>query len=251
MSEMDSRSVTCVIAGGGPAGLMAGFLFARAGVRVLVLEKHKDFLRDFRGDTIHASTFEVMWELGLLDRFLRLPIVKVSEITGNVGGKKYLFCDFSRLPTKCKFIGFIPQWDFLNFLAKEGKRFPEFGLEMESEVTELLYADGRTCGLRYNTPQGPKEIRAQLVISAEGRDSHLRQAAQLEVKELGSEIDCLWFKLPWKEGDPTGPSGNNAAGSQLTSIYRGDYWQCALFIEKGGYAGIRSRGLAGFDQFLG
>ena len=220
MSEMDSRSVTCVIAGGGPAGLMAGFLFARAGVRVLVLEKHKDFLRDFRGDTIHASTFEVMWELGLLDRFLRLPIVKVSEITGNVGGKKYLFCDFSRLPTKCKFIGFIPQWDFLNFLAKEGKRFPEFGLEMESEVTELLYADGRTCGLRYNTPQGPKEIRAQLVISAEGRDSHLRQAAQLEVKELGSEIDCLWFKLPWKEGDPTGPSGNNAAGGNALSSSR-------------------------------
>lgn len=247
---MEKREQSCVIAGGGPAGMMAGYLLAQSGVSVRVLEKHKDFLRDFRGDTIHASTLDVMWELGLLDRFLKLPHQKVTETFAEFGSKRYRVIDFGALPTHCKFIVLMPQWDFLNFLAEEAKRFPHFQLEMQAEATDLISDNGRVSGVRYQTPHGQKEARADLVIAADGRGSRLRDAADFELVDLGSPIDCMWFKLPWHPGDPTSPQGRTSGGEQLAMLYRKDYWQCALIIAKGRDGEIRNEGLPAFHDRL-
>ncbi len=245
MTDQPHR-VTCCIAGGGPAGIMLGFLLARAGVAVLVLEKHRDFLRDFRGDTIHPSTLQIMHELGLLEAFLARPHQEVRELRGIVGDTEIKLADFRHLPTRCKFIALMPQWEFLNFLAGAGGRFPGFHLGMESEVTDLVKEAGRIVGLRAQTPDGPIEVRADLVIGADGRHSIVRERAGLTVNNLGAPIDVLWMRLSKQPGDPGQSAGRINYGRMLVTLDRGDYWQCAFVIRKGGFDAIRERGLAGF-----
>ena len=240
---MTERSVTCCIAGGGPAGMMAGFLLARAGVEVLVLEKHADFLRDFRGDTIHPSTLQVMHELGLLDEFLRLPHQKAEELVGQVGDTVLRIADFRHLPTKCKFIAFMPQWDFLDFLADHARRLPKFGLMMRAEAEELIEERGRVVGLRARTAEGDLEIRADLVIGADGRRSTVRAKAGLVSRELGAPIDVLWFRIARRDSDPNETFGRFDTGSLMVLINRGDYWQCGYVIPKGGVDQLREAGL--------
>jgi 2-polyprenyl-6-methoxyphenol hydroxylase-like FAD-dependent oxidoreductase len=245
-----SARVRCCIAGGGPAGIMLGFLLARAGIQVLVLEKHRDFLRDFRGDTIHPSTLQVMHELGLLDAFLARPHQEVRELRGIIGDTEIRIADFSHLPTSCKFIALMPQWDFLNFLAEVGGRFPGFELRMEAEVTDIVEEGGRIVGLRGHTsregPGGGFEVRADLVVGADGRHSVVRERAGLAVTNLGAPIDVLWMRLSKKPGDPGQTLGRINYGRMLVTLERGDYWQCAFVIRKGGFDAIRERGLASF-----
>jgi 2-polyprenyl-6-methoxyphenol hydroxylase-like FAD-dependent oxidoreductase len=237
---------TCVIAGGGPAGMMLGFLLARAGVAVTVLEKHKDFLRDFRGDTVHPSTLELMAELGLLDEFLKLPHEKVDHLTGQIGDARVTIADFSHLPTRCKFIALMPQWDFLNFLAAQGKRYPHFDLRMQAEAVDLIEEGGRVVGLRAQTPAGALDIRADLVVCCDGRHSILRERAGLKVDDVGAPIDVLWFRLPRRETDSSETFGHIEAGRMMVMLNRGDYWQCAYVIPKGGIDAVKQKGLAAF-----
>jgi 2-polyprenyl-6-methoxyphenol hydroxylase-like FAD-dependent oxidoreductase len=241
-----SLTCTCVVAGGGPAGMMAGYLLARAGVDVVVLEKHSDFLRDFRGDTIHPSTMEVLAELGLLERFLALPHQAVKYVEGEFGDERVRVADFTHLPTRCKFIALMPQWDFLDFLAREAKRFARFRLMMGAEATELLCEDERAVGVAVTTPTGSLAIRADLVIGADGRHSRLRDAAGLAVEDLGAPMDVLWFRLARREGEHHAVLGRFAAGQALVMLDRGDYWQCALIIRKGTAAAVKAEGLAAF-----
>jgi 2-polyprenyl-6-methoxyphenol hydroxylase-like FAD-dependent oxidoreductase len=234
---------TCCIAGGGPAGIMAGFLLARAGIEVLVLEKHRDFLRDFRGDTIHPSTLEVMYELGLLDKFLTRPHQEVRELHGIIGDTAIKIGDFSHLPTHCRFIALMPQWDFLNFLASEGARYPGFRLMMEADVVDLIEDGGRINGVRAETKEGSIEVRATLVIGADGRHSVVREAAGLEVMNLGAPIDVLWMRLSKHEDAGQQTAGRFNFGRLFVMLDRGDYWQCAFVIRKGEYELMRARGL--------
>jgi 2-polyprenyl-6-methoxyphenol hydroxylase-like FAD-dependent oxidoreductase len=240
--------VRCCIVGGGPAGMMLGYLLARAGVPVMVLEKHGDFLRDFRGDTIHPSTLELMHELGLLEDFLKLPHQEARQLAGQVGDTLINIADFSYLPTHCKFIALMPQWDFLNFLAERGRRLPAFALRTEAEATALIREGGRVAGVRAQTPQGPLEIHCDLVVAADGRHSAMRKDAGLEVMELGAPIDVLWMRLPRRADDPEQTLGRFDAGRIMVMINRGDYWQCAFVIRKGGYQEIRERGLDAFRE---
>jgi 2-polyprenyl-6-methoxyphenol hydroxylase-like FAD-dependent oxidoreductase len=239
-------TVRCAIAGGGPAGMMLGFLLARAGVEVMVLEKHADFLRDFRGDTIHPSTLELLHELGLLDEFLRLPHQEVSAINAQIGDASIPMADFSHLPTRCRFIALIPQWDFLNFLADHGRRFPGFRLRTEAEVTDLIEDAGRVIGLRATTPTGTLEVRADLVVGADGRGSVVRERAGLAVQDIGAPMDVLWFRLPRAADDPGDIVGRFDAGRIFIMINRGDYWQCGYVIAKGSLPDLQSRGLTAF-----
>ncbi len=239
-------SVRCCIAGGGPAGMMLGLLLARAGVEVLVLEKHADFLRDFRGDTIHPSTLEVMHELGILDELLRRPHNEVRQLDAQIGDAKLTVADFSHLPTRCKFIAFTPQWDFLNFLADQARHYPTFHLRMEAEVTELLQDGGRINGVQVAMPRGVLEVRADLIVGADGRHSTVRQKAGLEVTDLGAPMDALWMRLSRHSSDPGKMFGRVDAGSIFVMIDRGDYWQCAYVIPKGAFDQIRRRGLSSF-----
>jgi 2-polyprenyl-6-methoxyphenol hydroxylase-like FAD-dependent oxidoreductase len=239
--------VTCVIAGGGPAGIMLGLLLARAGVAVMVLEKHRDFLRDFRGDTIHPSTLQIMYELGVLDAFLARPHQEVRELRGIIGRSEISLADFTHLPTHCKFIALMPQWDFLNFLAAAGSRFPGFHLRTEAEVTDLVAEGGRIIGVQGHGPEGPFEVRADLVVGADGRHSVVRERAGLRVTNLGAPIDVLWMRLSKKPGDPGQTLGRINHGRMLVTLDRGDYWQCAFVIRKGGFDQIRERGLASFQ----
>ena len=222
---------------------MLGVLLARAGVDVVVLEKHADFLRDFRGDTVHPSTLEVMHELGWLDSFLRRPHQEVSELGGYVGDERVLVADFSHLPTRCRFVALMPQWDFLDFLAERGRRYPTFHVQMEAEVVDLLVEDGRVVGVRAETPGGPREVRAELTVGADGRDSVVRERAGLAVEELGVPIDVLWMRLSRRAGDPGQTFGYLRAGHVFVMLDRGDYWQCAFVIPKGGYDELRRQGL--------
>src|SRR5262245_58681267 len=234
---------SCVIAGGGPAGLFAGYLLARAGIDTLVLEKHADFLRDFRGDTIHPSTMDALAELGLLEAFLALPHQEVRYAEGEIGGARIRLADFSRLPTRCKFIAFIPQWDFLNFMAARARGYPTFTLAMEAEATDLLHEGGRVVGVKANTRSGPAAIRADLVIAADGRHSTLRGAAGLEVEDYAAPMDVLWFKLARQPDERQAVLGRIEAGQALIMLDRGDYWQCALIIPKGTGEAVKARGL--------
>jgi 2-polyprenyl-6-methoxyphenol hydroxylase-like FAD-dependent oxidoreductase len=243
MTKQLPQRTTCVIAGGGPAGVMLGFLLARAGVAVAVCEKHRDFLRDFRGDTIHPSTLEVMHELGLLDAFLAVPHTEVRQLRGIVGEDEIRIADFSRLPVRCRFIALMPQWDFLNFLAAEGARYPGFRLALQAEVTDLVETDGRIVGVRAHTPDGPRELRADLVIGADGRHSTVRERAGLKVVNLGAAIDVLWLRLSKRPQDPPQTAGRINYGHMLVTLDRGDYLQCAFVIRKGGYDEVRRRGL--------
>jgi 2-polyprenyl-6-methoxyphenol hydroxylase-like FAD-dependent oxidoreductase len=238
--------VDCCIAGGGPAGMMLGLLLARAGVNVVVLEKHGDFLRDFRGDTIHPSTLEVLNELGLLEEFLKLPHQKAYGLSAYIGNTPVPVADFSHLPTRCKFMAFIPQWDFLNFLAREAARYPGFDLSMRAEATDLIEESGRIAGLRAQTPGGLLEISADLVVAADGRSSILREKAGLEVQDLGAPMDVLWFRLSRRPDDPEQTMGRFAAQQIFIMISRGEYWQCGYVIPKGSIEQIRARGIEAF-----
>ena len=249
---MATETITtqCVIAGGGPAGMMLGFLLARAGVDIVVLETHADFFRDFRGDTIHPSTLEVMYELGILDAFLKLPHQKLREIGGVVGDEMVIFADFTHLPTHCGFIAFIPQWDFLDFLADRGKRYPGFKLMMQAEVDDLLWNGDRVIGLTAKRPDGTLEVRADLVVGADGRHSTVRERAGLEVEDLGAPMDALWMRLSKKPGDGSLTLGRIQAGRLFVMLDRGDYWQCAYVIPKGGFERLQAEGIEAFRKDL-
>jgi 2-polyprenyl-6-methoxyphenol hydroxylase-like FAD-dependent oxidoreductase len=241
-------SARCCIAGGGPAGMMLGFLLARAGIDTIVLEKHADFLRDFRGDTVHPSTLEVMHELGLLEEFLRRPHQKLSRIEGQVGGRPIVMADFSHLPVQCRFIAFMPQWEFLDFLARHGRRLPGFRLVMQAEATGLIEDAGRIVGVQARTAQGPVEIRAALTVAADGRHSLLRERAGLEVQDFGAPMDVLWMRLSRRPDDPPNTLGRINAGRVFVTLDRGDYWQCAYVIPKGGDDALRRGGIDSFRE---
>lgn len=244
----DKVSVRCCVAGGGPAGIMLGLLLARAGVDVLVLEKHADFLRDFRGDTIHPSTLEVMHELGLLEDLLKLPHQKAPRLTAQVGGLALTVADFTHLPTRCGFIAFMPQWDFLNFLGERGARYPTFMLRMRAEVTGLIEEEGSVVGLKATTSDGPLEVRANLVVGADGRHSVVRARAGLRVDEFGVPMDVLWFRLSRRPGDSKDPVARFVMGQIFIMLNRGEYWQCGFVIPKGSLEQLQERGLQGFRE---
>ena len=245
---MKTLSVRCCIAGGGPAGMMLGLLLARAGVDVVVLEKHADFLRDFRGDTIHPSTLEVMHELGLLERLLTLPHQKVTRINGQFGDLALTVADFTHLRTQCRFVAFMPQWDFLSFLAEEAARYSTFQLRMHADVTGLIEEAGSVVGLRANTSIGPLEVRASLVVGADGRHSVVRAKAGLSIEEFGAPMDVLWFRLSRRPSDPVDPVGRFDTGLIFIMLNRGDYWQCGFVIPKGSRDQLQAQGLPAFRE---
>ena len=249
---MTTETITtrCAIAGGGPAGMMLGFLLARAGVDVLVLEKHADFLRDFRGDTIHPSTLDVMYDLGLLDEFLKRPHQEVNELRGLIGDDLIVLADLKHLPTHCKFIALMPQWDFLDFLADHAKRYPGFSLRMKADVDELLFEGDKVVGLRAKTPDGDLEVRADLVVGADGRHSTVRERAGLQVEDIGAPMDVLWMRLLKRPEDGAQLLGRILPGRLFVMIDRGDYWQCAYVIPKGGFDTVRAKGLEAFRRSL-
>jgi 2-polyprenyl-6-methoxyphenol hydroxylase-like FAD-dependent oxidoreductase len=230
--------------------MMLGLLLARAGVDVVVLEKHADFLRDFRGDTIHPSTLDVMDELGMLEDFLKQPHQKVTQLSGKMGEATVTVADFRHLPTRCKFLVFMPQWEFLNFLAERAKQFPTFRLRTQARVEEILWDGERVAGVRSQTPDGPLEVRADLTFAADGRDSVLRDRAKLDVVEMGAPMDVLWLRLTKFPDDPHDTFGYIRDGRILALIDRGDYWQCAYVIPKGTLAGLHERGLEAFRQVI-
>jgi 2-polyprenyl-6-methoxyphenol hydroxylase-like FAD-dependent oxidoreductase len=236
----------CCIAGGGPAGMVLGYLLARAGVDVVVLEKHGDFLRDFRGDTIHPSTLENIHELGLLDEFLARPHQEARQPRGFIGNAEIAFADFTHLPTKCKFIAFMPQWDFLDFMSDHARRFSTFHLRMRNEVDELIEEGGRVVGVRAKTPDGPLEVRAPLTVGCDGRHSLVRERAGLTIHELGAPIDVLWMRLSRRDSDPDQPLGRFDRGRVFIMLFRGDYWQCGYVIAKGSGQRIRHEGIEAF-----
>jgi 2-polyprenyl-6-methoxyphenol hydroxylase-like FAD-dependent oxidoreductase len=242
----ETITTRCCIAGGGPAGMMLGFLLARAGIDVIVLEKHKDFFRDFRGDTIHPSTLELMHELGLLDEFLKVPHQEVSHLTFQVGAERIPMVDLSHLPTRCKFVALMPQWDLLDFLAKQGRRYSHFHLRMEAEATDLIVEGDRVTGLRAKTPDGDIEIQATLVVGCDGRHSTIRERAGFTVDDIGAPIDVLWFRLSRKASDTEDTGGHIEAGKMLVMLNRRNYWQCAYVIPKGGIETVKREGLAAF-----
>jgi 2-polyprenyl-6-methoxyphenol hydroxylase-like FAD-dependent oxidoreductase len=246
----EKLQVRCLIAGGGPAGMLLGFLLARAGVQTLVLEKHADFLRDFRGDTVHPSTLEVIYELGLLDEFLKRPHQKVTEVGGQVGNQSVVLGDFTHLHAHSRFMALMPQWEFLDFIATHAKTYPAFGLRMQAEVTGLVEEGNCICGVVARTPQGLLEIRAELVIGADGRHSVVRAKAGLEVEDLGAPMDVLWMRLSKRASDPAQVFGRIDAGRIFVMFDRGDYWQCAYVIAKGGIEEVRRNGLPALRESI-
>ncbi len=230
--------------------MVLGYLLARAGVPVTVLEKHPDFLRDFRGDTVHPSTLEIMYELGLLDSFLQRPHQVVRELSGIVNGHAITIADFSHLPTHCKFIALMPQWHFLNFLADKAKQFPDFHLLMETRAVRLLEENDRVIGVVVDTKQGQRDIYADLVVAADGRHSDMRESANLDVLDLEAPIDVLWMRLSRLPQDPEATAGRFADGRILVMLNRNDYWQCAYVVSKGSADRLRSEGLPEFQKHI-
>lgn len=229
---------------------MLGFLLARAGVDVVVVEKHSDFLRDFRGDTIHPSTMEVMRELGLIDTFLKLPHTRAPKLSAEMGGKTITIADFSRLPVTNRFIAFMPQWDFLNFLAAQALRYPNFRLIMKAEVTETLESNGSIAGLEVETSEGGLRILSKLVVGADGRNSTVREKAGLAIESFGVPSEVVWMKLSKQPGDPNEVMGHAGPRQGFILIDRGDYWQCGYVIRKGTFAEIRGKGIETFRQMV-
>jgi 2-polyprenyl-6-methoxyphenol hydroxylase-like FAD-dependent oxidoreductase len=227
---------------------MLGFLLARQGVDVFVLEKHADFLRDFRGDTIHPSTLEIMYELGILDEFLKRPHQKLTELAGKVGNETVTIADFTHLPTHCHFLALMPQWDFLNFITEQARRYSTFHLQMQAEVTDLIKVNGTVTGVRAKTPNGVLEICAPLTVGADGRHSVVRERAGLEVIDLGAPMDVMWMRISRHTTDPAQTLGHFDRGRILFLINREDYWQCAFVIPKGTADEIRQRGLEAFRR---
>jgi 2-polyprenyl-6-methoxyphenol hydroxylase-like FAD-dependent oxidoreductase len=250
-AEVRQESARCVIAGGGPAGVMLGYLLARAGVSVVVLEKHADFFRDFRGDTVHPSTLQVMAELGLLERFLQRPHQELRQIEGHFGDQTLRVADLSGLPEGRRFVAFMPQWDFLDFLADEGRKLQTFRLVMQARADRLIEDDGRVSGLVAEVDGHEVEFRGDLVVGCDGRDSTIRAAAGLPSRDLGAPIDVLWMRLSRRPSDPDAALGRLNWGRLLITIDRGDYWQCAFVIHKGGFDAIRARGLAALGEDIG
>jgi 2-polyprenyl-6-methoxyphenol hydroxylase-like FAD-dependent oxidoreductase len=236
--------------GGGPAGVMLGYLLARRGVQVTVLEKHKDFFRDFRGDTVHPSTLELMYELGILQDFLRVPHQELTSAGVVFGDFSCKVADFSHLPTHCKFVALMPQWDFLDFLSGRAKKYPSFDLRMEHEAFDLVRHANRIAGVKVRTPAGDTEIRADLVVGCDGRHSITRQAGGLPVLEFGVPIDVLWFRISRRPDDPAQVLGNVNYGKALVLINRGDYFQAGLLIRKGSFDQIKAEGLQSLHRSL-
>ena len=248
MAGEASEKTTCCVVGGGPAGMMLGYLLARAGVSVTVLEKHADFFRDFRGDTVHPSTLELMHELGLLEDFLKLPHQKLSYTGGVFGDLQFRAANFQHVPTHCKFVALMPQWDFLNFISERAKRLPGFQLRMQHQVVGLLRDTACVRGVEAQTPDGVVQIQADLVVGCDGRHSITRQAAQLQVQEFGVPVDVLWFRISRNTVDPEQLFGNFNYGKVLILISRGDYFQAGFIIKKGSFEELQSRGLAAFRE---
>ena len=238
--------VDCCVAGGGPAGVMAGLLFARAGCTTLVLEKHPDFLRDFRGDTVHPSTLEIMNELGLLEDFLERPHQRLTRLAGIFGSERVEVADFSSINAICKFIAFMPQWHFLDFLTLAVKGLPTCSIEMRAQVWRLIEDNGRVVGAHAETADGPLDVRAKLVIGADGRGSTVRACAGLKAKNIGAPIDVLWFRVPREASGADEPLFNAGPGHIVITIDRGDYYQCAFVIPKGGAEAVKARGIDAF-----
>ena len=245
---VETLQTRCVVAGGGPAGIMVGYLLARSGVPVIVLEKHADFFRDFRGDTIHPSTLQLMYELGLLNEFLKQSHQEVRELRAVVNGQSVPIADFTKLPTRCKFIAFMPQWDFLNFLSAHAKLFPSFQLLMEHEVVDLIFESDRVVGVRAKAPRGEMEVRTDLVIGADGRHSIAHTRGGFEQREFGVPIDVLWMRISKKPDDPQQSFGFFQQGKLLVLLDRGDYWQAGFVIPKDGFDEIKARGLSQFQN---
>jgi len=241
---------TCCVVGGGPAGMMLGYLLARDGVAVTVLEKHNDFFRDFRGDTVHPSTLELLQELGLLEDFLKMPHQQLTSVGGIFGDFPFQAANFSRVPGPCKFVALMPQWDFLNFLSSKAGRFPSFDLRMQHEAVALLRNDRKVFGVIARTPAGTVQIHADLVVGCDGRHAVTRAAAQLEVIESGVPIDVLWFRVSRKPSDPDQVFGNVNYGKALILINRGDYFQSGLIVRKGSFDEIKNKGLDSFRKAI-
>ena len=248
---MTEITTTCCIAGGGPAGVMLGYLLARAGVDVVVLEKHADFLRDFRGDTVHPSTLGVLAELGVLGDFLKRPHQELDRLSAIVGVETIRIADLRHLPGPAQFVAVMPQWDFLNFLSEEASHYAEFHVMMQAEAVDLVREGDRVAGVAARLASGEVMVRAELVVAADGRHSTLRRCAGLEVDDLGAPMDVLWFRLPRRDGDETAPLGRLTAGRMMVLIPRGDYFQCAYLIRKGGAEALKAAGLDAFKRAIG
>ena len=245
---MQEIKVRCCIVGGGPAGMMAGFLLARAGIEVLVLEKHADFLRDFRGDTVHPSTLELMYELGILQEFLQQPHQELSHLGAQIGDTQVQIGDFTHLPTHAKFIAFMPQWHFLKFLAERGSTYPEFQLRMQTTAVDLLQENGAVTGVRAKSPGGELLVHSDLVIGTDGRNSTVREKAGFTVMDKGAPMDVLWLRLSRQESDPKQSLGRIDRGRIMIMINRDEYWQCAFVIPKGSAEALKARGIEDFRE---